>query len=118
MSRLSSALTLAVVILGAACQSGPGAAPRIVVDQPSVLMDAPLAIRVDRAQPGAPVVVQARAVTSAGAAWTSSATFTADGQGRVDLRSARPSAGSSYAAADSMGLIWSLTLRASSRAIT
>jgi dienelactone hydrolase len=117
MNRIACPLAFAVLLAGA-CQSGATGPLRIIVDQPSALMDAPLAIQVDGAQSGARVVVQARAESSPGTTWTSCAAFTADAQGRVDLRSARPSAGSSYAAPDSMGPIWSLTTPDSSATVT
>jgi dienelactone hydrolase len=72
-------------------------------------MDMPLAVAVDGAQSGARVIVQARTVSSTDTTWTSSATFTADSQGRVDLAHARPLPSSSYSGADPMGLFWSLT---------
>ena len=72
-------------------------------------MDMPIAIAVEGAQPGARVTLQARAVSGASATWTSSAMFTADPNGRLDLADARPLPSSSYSGVDPMGLFWSLT---------
>jgi dienelactone hydrolase len=108
MSRFSSVLAFVVLLVGAGCQSGPAAHLQLVVDHPTTLMDMPLAIQVDGAQPDATVGLQARAVSSTGTVWTSSATFPADARGRVDLAHARPLPSSSYSGADPMGLFWSL----------
>ena len=109
MSRFSSVLAFVVLLVGAGCQSAPAVHLQLVVDHPTAMMDMPLAVAVEGAQSGARVIVQARAVSSTGTTWTSSATFTADSRGRVDLAHARPLPSSSYSGADSMGLFWSLT---------
>lgn len=97
-----------VLFVGAGCQSGTAAHPQLAVDHPTALMDVPLAVSVEGVQPGASVTLQARAVSGTGTTWTSSATFTADSRGRVDLAHARPLPSSSYSGADPMGLLWSL----------
>jgi dienelactone hydrolase len=117
MSRLSSALAFVVLLVaGAGCQSGPATHLQLVVDHPTTLMDMPLSIQLEGAQPGAAVSLRARAVSSTGSVWTSSATFMTDSHGRVDLAVARPLPSSSYSGADPMGLFWSL--KPNSRAST
>jgi dienelactone hydrolase len=71
-------------------------------------LDAELTVRILGAPPGALVTVTACAIDASGQRWQSTATFTADGDGTVDLRRDPARAGSSYANADAMGLIWSM----------
>ena len=71
-------------------------------------LDAEITVRVLNASPGRPVKVTARSTDAKGQAWHSAATFIADESGTVDLRRDQPLPGSSYAAADQMGLVWSM----------
>jgi dienelactone hydrolase len=110
MRRPASLVLLAAALLAAgACQTASPAPPRIVVDHPSELVDTPADVRFDGLPPGGQVTVEAHALDSAGVTWTSSATFQAGAGGSVDLATAPPRGGSSYAGADPMGLLWSLT---------
>jgi dienelactone hydrolase len=95
-------------LLAVACQGGPPGAPRLVVDHPVALIDAPLSIRVDGLPPRSEVTVEVR--TSDGG-WTSSARFDTGPSGRIDVATASPLSGSSYSGADAMGLLWSLAPR-------
>lgn len=96
---------LAVGLLNVACQTGSGRPPRLTVDRPDALFDAPLSIQVNDVAPFSEVTVQAR---TADGVWTSSARFDVGPDGRVDLATAAPTRGSSYSGADAMGLFWSL----------
>jgi dienelactone hydrolase len=90
----------------AAC-AAPQSGPTIVIDVPhdDVLIDESLPIAISGLAPRSIVTLR----LSGGARqspWTSSATFTADAGGRVDLARTAPDAGS-YRTADAMGLFWS-----------
>jgi dienelactone hydrolase len=105
--RVLAVLLLAAALGAPACQ--PGAGPlRLLVDHPTALADAPLAIRVEGVPARAAVTVRAVAQDSIGRPLASSATFTAGTDGRVDLSRTAPRPGSSYAGVDGLGLIWSL----------
>jgi len=73
-----------------------------------VPMDAEVTVRVLNVSPGRRVTVTARSIDANGRAWQSAATFLADDSGTIDLRRDRPLPGSSYAAIDQMGLVWSM----------
>jgi hypothetical protein len=84
----------------------PRRTPRIVVDQPVALYDAPTAIALEGFVPGAPVTVNATFQIPGAGRWGSNATFVADGAGRVDLTRDAPAAGT-YGGVSAMGLFWS-----------
>lgn len=71
-------------------------------------MDTELTVRILDAPPGGQVTVVAHSIDAAGQQFQSAATFTANEDGTVDLRSDPPRAGSSYGGVDPMGLIWSM----------
>jgi dienelactone hydrolase len=71
-----------------------------------VLLDETIPIVVTGVAPQSAVTVHARGGGGPDMAWTSSATFVADGSGRVDLTQIAPSKGS-YKGVEPMGLFWS-----------
>lgn len=108
-------LRLFALTLAAAGQATALAAPSLLVEPgPRVLAGEPIHVSVVGAQPGAEVRLIAER-------WfaplslqqpnprlmRSEAAFTADAQGRIDLRAAQPSRGS-YQGADARGLFWSM----------
>ncbi len=84
----------------------PRRTPRIVVDQPVALYNAPTAIALEGFVPRAPVTVNATFQIPGAGRWGSNATFVADGAGRVDLTRDAPAAGT-YGGVSAMGLFWS-----------
>ncbi len=88
-------------------------AQRIVVntEQP-VLAGDPITLQLTELKPGQSVRLQAQRVvqtfTGQVALFQSQAVFQADAQGRVDLATTAPQAGSSYEGADVRGLLWSM----------
>ncbi len=80
---------------------------RLVLEPISTTLDEVPAIRVTGAPAAAEVTVTARTVDVVGQLWESTATFTADADGTVDLARATPSAGT-YDTADASGLLWSM----------
>lgn len=68
----------------------------------------PIALSVSGLVPGEQVTLSASATDCSGYAWVSSAVFTADSTGNVDLGSDAPASGS-YQGKHAMGLLWSLT---------
>jgi dienelactone hydrolase len=85
----------------------PPAAAALRVDDADVLADEPVAVTVDGLVPGQEVALWARRGDDLGRTWLAYALFTADGDGRVDVGTATPVAGT-YAGADPMGLFWSM----------
>ncbi len=75
-----------------------------------VLQGQPVAVRLTGVAPGQAVEISAerRFGRPEPMVWRSSAAFTADGQGRVDLTS-DPATGGSYEGVDAAGLFWSMT---------
>lgn len=82
----------------------PESVARFELVRDDVLIDEPVPIVVSGLAPGAAVTVRLRG--GADDLWTSSATFTADHDGRVDLTRMAPTKGS-YKDVDAMGLFWS-----------
>jgi dienelactone hydrolase len=97
----------AVALLAGGCSSASQLDVRIDVDHRVALLDAPVAISVSGLDPGQRVTLNASAASCAGDTWRSTATFTADSTGRVDLASDAPDAGS-YVGEHAMGLLWSM----------
>ena len=98
---------VAAVVIAAVVQQRPGTTAVIELPQNDILVDASIPIVVSGLTPKAVVTLRAR--SGAGDdPWTSSATFTADAAGRVDLTRMAPDAGS-YREVDPMGLFWSAT---------
>lgn len=100
--------------LGLALGAGPAAAQRIDVQPgPEVLLGTPLAVTAGDLAPGETVTLRSdrrlRGWDGQPVLYRAEARFTADGQGRVDLATARPLPGSAYAEPDVQGLFWSAT---------
>ena len=79
----------------------------IVVDQPSALIDQPIAITLRGFAPGQPVTLTATMTYAGAMRWQSCATFTSDDDGRVDIARQAPVSGT-YDGVDAMGLFWSM----------
>ncbi|MFN8037754.1 MAG: acyl-CoA thioesterase/BAAT N-terminal domain-containing protein [Acidimicrobiales bacterium] len=77
------------------------------VDPPTSGLDDPLAIVVEGADPGTPVVVSLDTVDAGGHVWHGEATFTARADGGVDATADAPVDGA-YAGVDGDGLLWSM----------
>ena len=77
------------------------------VDPTSSALDEPIAIGVQGAEPGAPVVVSLDTVDAVGHVWHGASTFTADADGRVDVTADAPTDGG-YEGADADGPLWSM----------
>jgi len=86
----------------------PRLAPRIVVDQPVALYDAPISIALEGFAPGTGVTVTATLQVAEATPWQSWATFIADDGGRVDVTRQAPVAGT-WEGLSPMGLFWSAT---------
>jgi dienelactone hydrolase len=105
MKKISGILFLfATLAFPARSQPPLESAARFELAHDDVLIDEPIAIRASGLTPGASVTVRLRGGLDD--AWTAAATFTADGDGRVDLTRMAPVKGS-YGAVDTMGLFWS-----------
>jgi len=86
----------------------PRLAPRIVVDQPVALYDAPISIALEDLAPRTSATVTATFQVAEASPWRSWATFIADDSGRVDATRQAPVAGT-YEGVSPMGLFWSAT---------
>lgn len=102
---MNRVLIVAAVVIGAVVQQRSSDAVVIELTQNDVLLDAVLPIVVSGLRPNTAVTLRARGGAPDNP-WTSSATFTADAGGRVDLARMAPDAGS-YKEVDPMGLFWS-----------
>lgn len=88
-----------------ACTGDPEPKDGVLEVTPSSsLLDEPVRIRVTGLSPGQRVELTARMTGPDGRSWSSEATFTADGEGVVDLDRDAPESGD-YAGVDGMGLI-------------
>jgi len=83
------------------------AVPQMEIAPASALQDVPLRIRLHGLVPASRVRVVAETIARDGATWRSHAVFRADGDGNVDVGSARPVEGT-YKDPSSMGLVWSM----------
>lgn len=115
---VASAIAVSVLALAdlpsastTAPQEQPSRSPRFDLPKDDVLVDETIPIVVSGVAPHATVVVHLRGGQDA--QWASSATFTADANGRIDLTTMAPLKGT-YKDADAMGLFWSAERRASS----
>jgi dienelactone hydrolase len=106
---------VAVVLLAAvlpltSCGSGNSAADHAVltVQGQDVLADQPFHATLTGLRAHDKAVITAHAVDYAGKGWTSTAIFTADAVGRIDLATQAPGPGSTYTGTDAMGLAWSM----------
>src|SRR2546430_12471402 len=84
----------------------PQLTPRIVVDQPVALYDAPLSIALEGFAPRTRVTVTATFQVAEATPWRSGAAFIADDGGRVDVTRQAPVAGT-WEGVSPMGLFWS-----------
>jgi dienelactone hydrolase len=96
-------------LLAVGCSAPAPEGPRIIAGPDGVSIAEPVRIVVDGLAPGDPVRVWARANDRMGQWWESSAEFTADGAGDVDLTTAE-STGGTYQGVDPAGLFWSMRL--------
>src|SRR5262245_44786406 len=105
--RSAAPILCAIGIVTAPALSQPSAptAARFDLEQTDALVDEVIPIRVSGLTPGAAVTIHLHGGLDDG--WTSSATFTADRDGKVDVTRMAPSKGS-YKDVDAMGLFWSL----------
>lgn len=81
-------VVLMATALAAGCTGGSEA--RLVVEDPAVLIDSPIGVRVENADPGAEVVITASTVDERDLVWESRAVFEADADGSVDLGTDEP----------------------------
>lgn len=105
--RFFCILLTAFIALQLSARMAVAEALHIVVSPAVRLIDTPVRIRVMGAAPHSRVTVSA-SVDRFGDRFASSATFSSDRFGTVDVSSMRPSAGS-YAGVDSMGFLWSMS---------
>jgi dienelactone hydrolase len=96
---------IAAAVIAALVPLRPSATVAIELSHDDVLVDDSIAIVVSGLEPKSVVTLHARSGANDNP-WTSSATFTADAAGRVDLARMAPDAGS-YKEVDPMGLFWS-----------
>jgi dienelactone hydrolase len=82
--------------------------PHITVEPDRATLDTELGIRVSGLPPLRPVMVRSAGTDGLGRALAACATFEADADGVVDLGTTAPTSGT-YAAADPMGLVWSMS---------
>lgn len=82
---------------------------RVRVTRSAALIDEPLAVVVSGGRPGRPVAVRAEMRDGLGRRWESHAEYEADGDGIVEVATARTIAGT-YDGADARGLLWSMHL--------
>jgi dienelactone hydrolase len=102
---LSMAMVMALAATLVACTGGPEQRAGAIDVTPAVsLGDEPVHVRVTGLAGGEQVELTATATGLDGATWSSSATFTADGSGVVDLDRDAPDFGD-YRGVDGMGLI-------------
>lgn len=108
MSLLAPAACLALL---AACNGSPTGSPTrslsIDVDHSTALIDLPLHIVVSGVDAGGPATVSLETTDRLGAAWSSSARFTANQQGEIRLQGQAPVSGD-YSGVQPMGLFSSL----------
>lgn len=91
--------------------------PGISIAPARGLTDAPLAISLHGFPPGERVTLRASARDEQDRRWRSEAVFVADAEGRVDVATQTPLAGS-YAVADALGPLWSMTLDPEEREVS
>jgi dienelactone hydrolase len=108
-----SLLGLQVLALSLACSSGSHGPLTITVDKSTTLVSSPVHVVVDGLNSGEPATLTVSTTDASGYLWSSSASFTADGNGQIDLSRARPNGGP-YAEVDGMGLLRSMKPEGSS----
>lgn len=82
--------------------------PLLRVKPEKALLDEVVSISVSGLSPGQTVTIKATMPDNHGAVWQSSAEFTADRNGGVDLSKQSPKSGS-YTGVDSMGMFWAMS---------
>src|SRR5512143_1267422 len=87
--------------------------PRFEISPLRGMVDVPLKIRLTGMPPGDIVTVRS---SIADGIWTAEASFAVGADGAIDLEEQAPVSGS-YSTVDSMGLIWSASLRASQESL-
>ena len=102
---MNKILIVAAVVIAGVVQQRSGNTVVIEVPQDDVLVDGSFPIVVSGLRPNAVITLRARSGADDNP-WTSSAAFTADAAGRVDLSRMAPTTGS-YKEVDPMGPFWS-----------
>jgi dienelactone hydrolase len=101
-------LALVVAAAGlAGCSTRHSTHATIEVDAPVALADQAVHVKVSSLHAHERVTISGQATDRDGAVWRSTATFTADERGVVDLDRSAPVTGT-YRGADGMGLFWSM----------
>jgi hypothetical protein len=88
-------------------------APQLAITPARALQDVPLRIRLSGLAPSSTAKVAAEMSARDGTVWRSHAVFRADGEGTVDVGSARPLEGT-YKDPSPMGPVWSMAREQSS----
>jgi dienelactone hydrolase len=101
---LLSLLALSALLACSSARHGPVV---ITVDKSTVLVSSPVRVTVSGLDPGEAATLAVSTTDAGGHVWSSSASFNADGTGRIDLSRATPSGGS-YTEEDGMGLFRSM----------
>jgi len=113
---INIAIAAALVAALTACTGDPEPKEGVLEVTPdSSLLDEPVRIRATGLSPGQKVELTATMTTPDGTRWSSRATFTADGDGVVDLDRDAPESGD-YTGVDGMGLIAAMTPESSTPA--
>ena len=89
------------------CPDGEPMPATIVVDQPTVPIDSPVAIELRGFPPGRSVSLTATETFPSGSRWQAQATFISDENGRIDV-ARQASVSGSYDGVSPMGLFWSM----------
>jgi len=89
------------------CADGEPMPATIVVDQPTVPIDSPVAIELRGFPPGRSVSLTATETFPSGSRWQAQATFISDENGRIDV-ARQASVSGSYDGVSPMGLFWSM----------
>jgi dienelactone hydrolase len=105
--RRRLALSLLAVSALVACSSAGHGPVVMTVDKSKVLVSSPVHVIVSGLDPGEAATIAVTTPDAGGHVWSSSASFKADGNGRIDLARVTPSGGS-YAEEDGMGLFRSM----------
>lgn len=101
------ALGLQAFAASMACSNGNHGPVTITVDKSTTLLSSPVHVVVTGLNAGESATIAVTSTDQTEHVWSSSATFTADSNGTIDLSRTRPSAGA-YSQADGMGLFWSM----------
>jgi dienelactone hydrolase len=102
-----SLLGLLALSSSLACSSATHGPMAMTVDKSTVLVSSPVHVMVSGLDPGEAATLAVTTTDAGGYVWSSSASFKADGNGKIDLSRATPSRGS-YTEEDGMGLFRSM----------